>query len=95
MAAQSRQWAAHLLRRAGFGGTPAELDRYAALDYEAAVDHLLNPAGVDDHVTDRALQALAGTLDPDNKIVDGQAALAGPDAANPAPFAREDGAVLA
>ncbi len=33
---------AHLLRRAGFGATPAELDQYLAMGYEATVDWLLN-----------------------------------------------------
>ncbi len=33
--------AAHLLRRAGFGGTPTEIEAYAALDYKAAVEKLL------------------------------------------------------
>ncbi|HEU0169101.1 MAG TPA: DUF1800 domain-containing protein, partial [Chloroflexota bacterium] len=32
----------HLLRRAGFGATPAELDQYTALGYEGAVDRLIN-----------------------------------------------------
>jgi len=34
--------AAHLLRRAGFGGTPTEIEAYAAMDYTAAVEKLLN-----------------------------------------------------
>ena len=38
----SRETAAHLLRRAGFGATPAELDQYTALGLEAAVDKLIN-----------------------------------------------------
>ena len=33
----------HLLRRAGFGGTRAQIDEYAEMGYEAAVDGLLNP----------------------------------------------------
>jgi uncharacterized protein (DUF1800 family) len=39
---QQRQLFSHLLRRAGFGATPAELDQYASLGYDAAVDRLLN-----------------------------------------------------
>ncbi|MCI0439905.1 MAG: DUF1800 domain-containing protein [Chloroflexi bacterium] len=35
---------AHLLRRAGFGATPDELEHYAAKGYEAAVEELLAPA---------------------------------------------------
>ena len=34
---------AHLLRRAGFGATPDELDSYAAKGYEATVEELLDP----------------------------------------------------
>ena len=34
---------AHLLRRAGFGSTFQELDRYSQLRYEAVVDQLLHP----------------------------------------------------
>ena len=33
----------HLLRRAGFGATPDELDRAMARGYDATVDELLNP----------------------------------------------------
>lgn len=43
---QSRQGVelmAHLLRRAGFGATPAELDRALEMGYEATVDELLTP----------------------------------------------------
>jgi hypothetical protein len=36
--------AAHLLRRAGFGGTPQEIDALASLGPEAAVDTLLHPS---------------------------------------------------
>jgi len=34
---------AHLLRRAGFGATPAELDRAMDIGYDRTVDELLNP----------------------------------------------------
>ena len=34
---------AHLLRRAGFGAGRAEIERYADMGYEGAVDELLNP----------------------------------------------------
>jgi hypothetical protein len=37
-----RTQAAHLLRRAGFGGTPAEIDQLAALSHADAVEKLLN-----------------------------------------------------
>jgi uncharacterized protein (DUF1800 family) len=39
---------AHLLRRAGFGATPAELERYAALGYEQTVDELVHPERVEE-----------------------------------------------
>jgi len=39
---QQRQLFSHLLRRAGFGANPAELDTYVALGYEGAVNRLLN-----------------------------------------------------
>ena len=34
---------AHLLRRAGFGATRAEIDRAVAQGYEATVEELLHP----------------------------------------------------
>jgi hypothetical protein len=34
---------AHLLRRAGFGATRDELERYVAQGYEATVEELLHP----------------------------------------------------
>ncbi|HEX3549187.1 MAG TPA: DUF1800 domain-containing protein [Candidatus Elarobacter sp.] len=37
----NRRLAAHLLRRAGFGGSPADVDRFAALSPGAAVDALI------------------------------------------------------
>ena len=40
---------AHLLRRAGFGATPDELDRAMDKGYDAVLDELLNPPGDDDH----------------------------------------------
>jgi len=36
---------AHLMRRAGFGADRDELERRAAVGYEATVDELLNPQG--------------------------------------------------
>ena len=35
--------AAHLLRRAGFGGTPGEIASYASLGMPAAIDSLIHP----------------------------------------------------
>ena len=43
MSTEQRNRIAHLVRRAGFGATPAELDRYEQMGYEALVEHFLNP----------------------------------------------------
>jgi hypothetical protein len=40
----ARRQAAHLLRRAGFGGTPDQIDALASLGMGGAVDSLLHPA---------------------------------------------------
>jgi uncharacterized protein (DUF1800 family) len=73
MEATGRRWAAHLLRRAGFGGTAEEVAAYAALGYEGAVERLLHPGSVDDRAAEAALQALARSLDPEGRPVDAQA----------------------
>ena len=39
---------AHLMRRAGFGATYAELEQRAAAGYEATVEELLNPVAQPD-----------------------------------------------
>src|SRR5438067_6409824 len=57
-----RSQIAHLLRRAGFGATEAELDRYTPLGFAGAVDRLLNPEQVDDSATDQLLAPLAANL---------------------------------
>ncbi len=44
--------AAHLLRRAGFGGTRAQIDEFATLSREDAADRLLNFAAVDNSALD-------------------------------------------
>ena len=43
MAQQDIALMAHLLRRAGFGATREELERYVAKGYEATVEELLHP----------------------------------------------------
>ena len=43
----TRRNAAHLLRRAGFGGTAAEVDAAVALGPQGAVDALLHPSEPD------------------------------------------------
>jgi uncharacterized protein (DUF1800 family) len=59
-----RSQVAHLLRRAGFGATQAELDQYTALGFSGAVDRLLNPEQVDDSATDQLVAPLALSSDP-------------------------------
>jgi len=59
-----RSQVAHLLRRAGFGATEAELDQYAALGFSGAVEYLLNPEQVDDSAADQRVAPLA--LDPND-----------------------------
>ncbi|MBV9359637.1 MAG: DUF1800 domain-containing protein, partial [Chloroflexi bacterium] len=53
---------AHLLRRAGFGYTRAELDQYTALGFDATLERLLSPEQVDDSATDQVAPPFA--LDP-------------------------------
>jgi uncharacterized protein (DUF1800 family) len=47
--------AAHLLRRAGFGGTTEEINKLVSLGLEASVDSLLNFEQVDDSALDTVL----------------------------------------
>lgn len=63
-----RSQIAHLLRRAGFGTTPAELDYYSSLGFAGALDQLLNPEQVDDSGTDRLLQPLTANLGDKKQI---------------------------
>ncbi len=48
----------HLLRRAGFGATPAELSSYRALGFSGAVDRLINYQQVSEGDTENRLKAL-------------------------------------
>jgi uncharacterized protein (DUF1800 family) len=50
---------AHLLRRAGFGASEAELDEYTALGFAGALERLLNPQQVDDSAAEDQLAPLA------------------------------------
>jgi uncharacterized protein (DUF1800 family) len=54
----TRELAAHLLRRAGFGATPAELDQYEAMGHERSVDVLVDY----EQVSNAALDTLLGGL---------------------------------
>jgi len=44
--------AAHLLNRAGFGGTPAEIEKLVKLGPEKAVSHLVNFENIPDETAD-------------------------------------------
>jgi uncharacterized protein (DUF1800 family) len=55
----TRSQVAHLLRRAGFGASEAELDQYTALGFAGAVERLLNPEQVDDSAADQLVAPLA------------------------------------
>ncbi len=48
----------HLLRRAGFGATPEELNTYASLGFSGVVDRLLNYQQVSDDALESRLNAL-------------------------------------
>ena len=50
---------AHLLRRAGFGYTPSELDVYGAAGFQATLDALLNFEQVDDSAVEQQVAAIA------------------------------------
>lgn len=54
---EPRRRAAHLLRRAGFGGTAAQIDEFAALSREEAADRLLNYETVDNSALEARLAA--------------------------------------
>lgn len=47
---------AHLLRRAGFGGSPAEIEEYAKLGFNGAVERLLNYESMPDDAHEIAAQ---------------------------------------
>jgi len=64
---------AHLMRRAGFGATPEELDRYVAMGYEATVDELVNPPDdIPSGKTALLLRYLPGALLPGGTPTPGQ-----------------------
>ncbi len=62
-----------LMRRAGFGATPEELDRYVAMGYEATVDELVNPPDdIPSGKTALLLRYLPGALLPGGTPTPGQ-----------------------
>ncbi len=64
MARSERFMVAHLLRRAGFGASKADLDAYTALGFEGAVDRLLNYQSVDDS----AVEAVVARMRAENPV---------------------------
>ncbi len=52
-------WIRHLLRRAGFGASPDELQHYIKLGYEGSVEELLHPQSVNDDELNRKLKMQA------------------------------------
>ncbi len=59
------QLIAHLTRRAGFGASREQLERYAEIGYDATVDELLNPASRDsmsDHLIRRYHHEQSGMM---------------------------------
>ena len=64
---ESVELIAHLLRRAGFGATRGELEKYSSMGYEAAVDELLNPGEeqrISDYLVRRFHPELSGMMGP-------------------------------
>jgi uncharacterized protein (DUF1800 family) len=57
MASLSYEEGAHLLRRAGFGGNPEDIDGLAARGREGAVDYLINYNQIDNSAMDSLLAA--------------------------------------
>jgi uncharacterized protein (DUF1800 family) len=68
MASLNYDEAAHLLRRAGFGGTPDEIDNLTTKGREGAVDYLLNYSQINNQAMEDLLRASFDFSDPtDNK----------------------------
>lgn len=64
--------AAHLLRRAGWGGTLAEIDEFAALSREEAADRLLNFAAADNSALEARIAAAQFNLSTPGRGIDNQ-----------------------
>jgi hypothetical protein len=87
---------AHLMRRAGFGATRDELDRYVAMGYEATVDELIDPPDeVPSGKTAMLLRYLPGALLPCGNPTPGSVQLDVPHDYHPTTVGGEDCVVLA
>jgi uncharacterized protein (DUF1800 family) len=53
----NKNMAPHLLRRAGFGTTPDELDYYEAKNYDKCVDEIIHPERIDNSKLDELIAA--------------------------------------
>jgi uncharacterized protein (DUF1800 family) len=67
-----KRWAAHLLRRAGWGGTEAEIAEFAGLSRDEAVDRLLNYETVDNAALDERIAREAFNLTTPGRGLDGK-----------------------
>lgn len=70
--ADPRVRAAHLLRRAGFGGTAAQIDEFAGLSREESADRLLNFETIDNSALDGRVAAASFNLTVPGRGVDNQ-----------------------
>lgn len=66
MATLSYEEAAHLIRRAGFGGSPEEIDDLSSRGREGAADYLINFGQIDNAAMQSLLTASFDFLDPGN-----------------------------
>jgi uncharacterized protein (DUF1800 family) len=64
----TREKVAHLLRRAGFGATPEELERYAQMGYRNAVEHLVHFEEAPDDVDRRIGRSGAVAVLPPDQV---------------------------
>lgn len=64
--------AAHLLRRAGWGGSQAQIDEFAGLSREAAADRLLNFDGIDNSALNARVAAAQFNLTTPGRGLDGK-----------------------
>ena len=91
---ETRDRVSLLLRRAGFGASPAELERYAGLGVDGTLDELLHPERVDEDF-DGLLGSLSGHLIDLQNIEDVQTWWLYRMVRTRRPLRREDDAVLA